>query len=109
MRSVLQRVELTAQIRKICGDLNAGTRKMTGRRDGSGRRSGGGSGGGGGWPWYGRTLHWQASSTPSVVSPGPVQSTDQGISEILREEAVDVERDRVIDHFQQVGQGTEHL
>lgn len=90
------------------GSLNAGSREVAGRRNGDRRRRGGG-GGCSGRPWQGRTLHWKASSTVAAVPPGPLQRPDQGVPEVLREQAVDIERDRVIDHFQQVSQGSKHL
>lgn len=90
------------------GSLDARSREATGSRDGDRRRRGGG-GGRSGRPRQRRAFHREASSAVAAGPPRPLQRPDQGVPEVLREQAVDVERDRVIDHFQQVSQGSEHL
>jgi len=58
---------------------------------------------------YRRTLHRQTPSALLVLDPRPLQRANEGVAKVLGEEAVNVKRDRVIDHFQQIGQRTEHL
>jgi len=58
---------------------------------------------------YRRTLHRQTPTTLLVLDPRPLQRADEGVAEILGKEAVNVKRDRVIDHFKQIGQRTEYL
>lgn len=70
---------------------------MTRSRNGGGRWCGGGGGGNGGCrPGHGGTLHRKSSSSLIALAPRPLQSADQGVSEIFREQAVDVECDRII-------------
>ncbi|KAK1118579.1 hypothetical protein K0M31_014885 [Melipona bicolor] len=64
-----------------------------------GGSGGGGSGDGGGWSRYGGSFHRKSSCPVAAFPPRPLQSADQGVSEIFREHAVDVERDRVIDYL----------
>lgn len=68
---------------------------MTRSRNGGGRWCGGG-GNGGCRPGHGGTLHRKSSSSLIALAPRPLQSADQGVSEIFREQAVDVECDRII-------------
>lgn len=85
--------------------LNAGTCQMSGSRNRSGRRrccscrrS-----------RYRGMLHRQTSTTLIALDPWPLQSTYQSVAEVLRKETINVKRDGVIDHLQQIGQRPEHL
>lgn len=44
-----------------------------------------------------------------ALQPRPLDRPHQGVAEILAEQAVDVEGQRVVDQLQQIGAGTEHL
>lgn len=75
--------------------LNARTSQMSG----GGNR-------GGGWGCRGRrgsryrgTFHGQTPTTPLALDPRPLQGTYQRIAKVLGEEAINVKRDGVIDHF----------
>lgn len=85
--------------------LNAGTCQMSRRRDRSGRRrcrscrrS-----------RYRGMFHGQTSTTLIALEPWPLQSTYQSVAKILGKETINVKRDGVIDHLQQIGQRSEHL
>lgn len=70
---------------------------MTRSRNGGGRWRGGGGGDNGGCrPGHGGTLHRKSSSSLVALPPRPLQCADQRVSEIFREQAVNVERDGVI-------------
>jgi len=44
-----------------------------------------------------------------ALEPGPLDGPHQGVAEVLAEQAVDVEGQRVVDQLQQIGAGPEHL
>lgn len=48
---------------------------------------------------YRGTFHGQTPTTLFAFDPGPLQSTYQSIAKVLGEEAINVKRDRVIDHL----------
>lgn len=51
-------------------------------------------------PRYRRTLHGEAPAVLLALDPRPLQGTDQGVSKVFGEEAINVKCDRVIDHLQ---------